>query len=130
MSLPRVVVINDDPGFLDLVQDLVTDTRSYEVEVFEKGLGAVERLKEISPDVIVLDVRLEYDRLGSHVLEGIRRNPILRRVPVIVCTADSGFLERHQVQLKRLQSDWIEKPFDIDDLLQKIDRAIANAGAN
>jgi CheY-like chemotaxis protein len=126
MERPNVVVINDDPAFLDLIQDLVSDSRSYNVVTINMGMGAVERLRETSADAIVLDVRLEYDRLGYHVLEGIRRDPSLQGTPVIVCTADAEFLEHYKDQLQRLDADWLEKPFQIEDLLGKIDAALAN----
>lgn len=129
MTFPSIVVINDDPDFLDMIQDLVADSRHYKVQVIQQGMGAVERLKQASPDVVVLDVRLEYDRLGYHVLEGMRRDQNLEQTPVIVCTADTDFLEQYQLHLRQLDSDWLEKPFRIEDLLRKIDDAIARSDA-
>lgn len=127
MTRPQITVINDDPDFLDLIQDLVEDTRNYNVHVMVQGLGAIEQLKGMAPDVVVLDIRLEYEKLGYHILEGIRRDPKLQQIPVIVCTADTVFLETHQGQLRKLGTDWLEKPFDINDLLKKIDAAVARA---
>lgn len=124
MTFPHIVVINDDPNFLELIQDLVTDTRNYQVDVIQQGMGAVEALKSRSPDVVVLDIRMEYGRLGYHVLEGMRRDPNLCPVPVIVCTADTEFLDQYRPQLQRLNADWLEKPFQINDLLAKVDSAI------
>lgn len=124
MARPCVVVVNDDPAFLDLIQDLVADSRNYEVAIIQEGMGAVERLKRMSPDVVILDIRMEYDRIGYHVLEGIRRDQRLERVPVIVCTADTQFLEEYRERLRQLNSDVLEKPFLIEDLLAKVDRAV------
>lgn len=130
MAPPRIVFVNDDPDFLDLIQDIVADSRKYEVCIIQQGMGAVTRLSELSPDVIVLDVRLEYSRLGYHLLEAIRRNSHLHDTPVIICTADRGFLEDYAQRLQELDCDWLEKPFAIDDLLTKLDRTISSYGTS
>lgn len=130
MTPPRIAIVNDDPAFLDLIQDLVADSRKYETCIIQHGMGAITHLTELSPDVIILDVRLEYARLGYHLLEAIRRNSQLHTTPVIICTADRGFLEDYEQLLRELDCDWLEKPFEIDDLLTKLDHTISNHGTS
>lgn len=127
MSLPVIAIVNDDPSFLELVQDLIEDSRKYDVKVFQQGMGAVQHLRAIKPDVVVMDIRMEYARLGYHVIEGIRRDEGLKHLPIIVCTADAGFLEQYADRLEELGTDTLEKPFQIEDLLKKIDSAIQNS---
>lgn len=127
MSRPVIAVVNDDPSFLELIQDLIEDSRKYDVKVFQHGMGVVQHLRTAEPDVIVMDIRLEYARLGYHIIEGIRRDEGLKRLPIIVCTADAGFLEQYADRLEELGTETLEKPFQIEDLLKKIDSAIQDS---
>jgi CheY-like chemotaxis protein len=124
VGLPVIAVVNNDPDFLDLIQDLIEDSRRYDVRVFQHGMGVADKLRTIDPDVIVLDVRLEYSRLGYHLLESFRRDPRLQAVPVIVCTADTDFLEQYSERLTELGATVLRKPFDLNDLLSLIDGAL------
>jgi DNA-binding response OmpR family regulator len=124
MDRPRIAVINDDPVFLELLQDFIQDARQYDVDALQQGMGAVDRLRSLTPDVVVIDIRLEYGRLGYHILEAMRRDNQLCSVPVIVCTADSRFLDEYATRLAELNVDTLAKPFDLDDLLDKLDAAL------
>jgi two-component system, sensor histidine kinase ChiS len=126
---PLVAVIDDDPEFLDLVRQIIEDEREYRVVTAIQGQGAIDFLLQHRPDVVILDIRLETPRLGAEILRSMRRHARLQHAPVIVCTADHRFLCENEAELRALRSEWLPKPFDIEDLLSKIDRALDSSGS-
>jgi CheY-like chemotaxis protein len=125
---PLVAVIDDDPEFLALVHQIIDEERSYPVVATVHGQEAIAFLQQRRPDVVILDVRMETPRLGVEILRSMRRDAGLQHVPVIVCTADQRFLCENEAELRALRSEWLPKPFDIEDLLSKVDQAVRNAG--
>jgi DNA-binding response OmpR family regulator len=80
----RVLYVDDDPILREFAQvHLTTDVAS--VAVAEDGLAALERMEEVRPDVVLLD--LEMPRMdGFEVLRRLRAETAYERLPVIVAT--------------------------------------------
>jgi CheY-like chemotaxis protein len=78
----------------------------------------------VQPDLIILDIRLEHAETGWTVLECLRLDPKTTTIPVIVCSADSAFLREKALSLQQLRCDILEKPFDLDMLLEKVARSL------
>lgn len=89
---PRVLVIDDEPDFLELAR-LVLEGAGFEVECARTAGEAVARAVRRPPDVILLDILLPGVD-GLEILETLRSEPETARVPVLACTAlgqrDSG----------------------------------------
>ncbi len=126
--MARIAVINDDTAFLQLMLDLLTD-EGYDVSLHIEGAGAHHQVREESPDLIILDIRLEQPDSGWMVLEMVRLDPRTVHIPVIVCSADSVQLQTKREMLREQRCEILEKPFDLDALLQLIARLIGPPGA-
>jgi DNA-binding NarL/FixJ family response regulator len=91
------------------------------------GIAAIAKLKEVKilPDLIVSDIMM--DMLdGFGLMEVIAGNSKFKHIPVIFLSAKSGKLEK----LKGLglgAIDFVEKPFSIEILIQKIESILTNA---
>ncbi len=117
--MARIAVINDDTAFLQLMLDLLTDV-GYDVTLHKEGAAAHQQVRQESPDLIVLDIRLERPDSGWMVLEMIRLDPTTKHIPVIVCSADSQQLQTKQSMLQDQGCQTLEKPFDLDKLLDLV----------
>jgi CheY-like chemotaxis protein len=86
---PRVVVINDNPDFLDLMGDLLHDER-YPVTLIDGDRpNTLELIEAALPQALIIDLRLGSDELhGWDVLKQVRSHATLSRLPTIVCSAD------------------------------------------
>jgi DNA-binding response OmpR family regulator len=112
----RISVINDFEPFLDVMQRLLHE-HGYEVDIVHESSIAEEQVKAFKPDLIVLDLRLEKPDTGWQLLELFRLDPELAALPVIVCSADLGSLQEHQAAFERQGIRSLEKPFNLDELL-------------
>ena len=123
MTGQTIAVVNNDTDFLNLMDELLT-LEGYRTIVCREGERAYALMKEVRPALIVLDIRLEHAESGWTILELLRLDPATTKIPVIVCSADTPFLREKAPALHQLHCDILEKPFDLDMLLEKIDRAL------
>jgi CheY-like chemotaxis protein len=120
---PLVAVVDDDTAYIELLCELLAD-EGMRVECFMNSGEAYHELARIRPDVIVLDVRLERPEAGWQLLEMLRLDRVTARIPVVVCSADAKFLREKGEQLRAHYAEPLEKPFVIDELLEKIGLAL------
>ena len=87
MKTKRILVVDDDR---DLVQTTKTflEARGYEVSTAYSGVEARDELARQRPDLVVLDIMMDYDTDGFNVAYKLRNEPETERIPVIIT---SGF---------------------------------------
>ena len=94
----------------------------FETVIAEDGEQALERLAEMTPDVVLLDMNLP--RIdGWTVCERVRANPQLAATPIIALTAHAMAEDRDRA-LAAGCDDYATKPIDFPELLAKIGRLI------
>jgi CheY-like chemotaxis protein len=83
----------------------------------------IESARRHRPDLILLDVHLP-DMKGDEVLALLRAEPALSDIPVVVISADAT---AHRIDrlLSAGASAYVTKPIDVDQLLQILDRFLA-----
>lgn len=119
----RIAVINDDTVFLTLLHDLLSG-EGYDTHLFQEGDAAYKKVRDLDPDAIVLDIRMESPASGWKVLELFKLDPVLTGKPIIVCSADLLQLQDRAVYLKSKGCEILPKPFDLDDLLALLHRLV------
>lgn len=82
---PALLVVDDDPDIREVLQ-LVLASRGYEVALAEDGLDALEKLREIRPCLILLDLMMPR-MSGFDFLEERSRRAELASIPVVVVSA-------------------------------------------
>jgi len=122
---PRILVINDDTAFLQLMEQLLDDD-GYEAEALKSTHKALEHIKERRPALIVLDVRINNEEAGLLLLDLITLDPETRAIPVIIASANLQALAGREEELEAKGIYVIAKPFDIDDLGALIRHALRN----
>ncbi|MGI8856601.1 MAG: response regulator [Thermomicrobiales bacterium] len=119
MAKPLIAVVNDDTIFLELMHDLLTE-EGYRTAIWKEGDTAYEMIKEHRPILVVLDIRMERPDTGWMVLELMRLDPATAKIPVIICSADTERIRAKEAYLRGKNCDILEKPFLLEDLLDKV----------
>jgi two-component system alkaline phosphatase synthesis response regulator PhoP len=125
MPNARVLLVEDEPGLqLALTDRLVAE--GYLVETAEDGTTAVRRATGEPFDVILLDVMLP-GRDGFDVAKTVRQQGV--RTPILMLTARSQVVDR-VVGLKLGADDYLTKPFEMVELLARIEALLRRAPAS
>jgi len=126
----NILLIEDNPGDVRLTQEAFKEGRmEVDMSVVMDGVEAVKFLKKqekyqeaVTPDLVLLDLNLpKMD--GREVLEVIKSDPKLKRIPVVVLTtsnAEQDILKSYNLHV----NCYINKPVDFDkffDIIQKIE---------
>ena len=129
----RILVLDDRANLLALLR-MVLEEENYDVSVLQQGRGAVERIRENPPDLIILDLRLA-DASGLDILESLRAQDATSDIPVIIYTA--AVIEAESVTnliasnpTRYTNVSVLQKPSELDDLLNRVQNAFATAEAN
>ena len=120
--LPRVLVVEDEDNIAIALEFLIT-REGYGHDRVASGAEALPRIRDTRPDLVLLDVMLP-EVSGYEICEGIRTDPALARVKVLMMTARGSALERRKGM--ELGADgFISKPFELQDLRAEVRRLLA-----
>ena len=126
----NILLIEDNPGDVRLTQEAFKEGRmAVNLSVVMDGVEAIRYLRKegefgeaIRPDLILLDLNLPR-RDGREVLEDIKADDELKRIPVVVLTTSNA--EQDVLRTYSLHANcYINKPVDFDqffDVIQKIE---------
>jgi len=124
MSKARLLIVEDDFDISNMLR-IYFSGQSYDVDVAPRGSAALEKTRQNLPHLIILDIMLP-DIDGFEVCRILRTNTRTSHVPIIFLTQKD---ERHD-KLQGLElgaDDYITKPFDIEELKLRVQRAIQRA---
>jgi DNA-binding response OmpR family regulator len=114
----RILVVDDDPGILDVVSYALREA-GYEVETRTDGPGALEAAQGRDYDLLVLDLMLP-GMSGTDVCRKLREEG--QMLPVVMLTAKDAELDR-VLGLELGADDYVSKPFSSAELVSRV-RAI------
>ncbi len=117
----KVFLVDDDALILSMLSRALK-REGYEVETDESGEQVVSRMRSLSPDVVLLDIRLP-GRSGMEILEEIVGSGM--DAQVIMLTADDTAETAIQA-MKRGAVDYLTKPFNLDEVVLVIGKVIEN----
>ncbi len=123
-SCGHVLVIDDNEEILSTLTIILTK-KSYQVSVQSRMDDWQETITEINPDLILLDKCLGWMD-GCELCKGLKSNKQLSRIPVIMFSA---YNKRREECLLSGANDFLEKPFQMQHLLQAIDLRLWEAKA-
>ena len=107
----RVLLIDDDPTNLEFMRQLV-HLEGHELACAADGTQGIALARQIRPDLIICDVIMPH--LGGWaVLETVRADPELARVPIVLFSAAMNELWR-AVALSRGANEVLAKPFNLE----------------
>jgi DNA-binding response OmpR family regulator len=119
----KVLIIDDEVAFTNIVKLTLEAKENYEVFVENDPLKAIAAARKFWPDIIVLDVVMpELD--GGEVHTKLKADPILKRIPIIFLTAIVRQKEVDEHQGMIGGSFYLAKPVSADGLMKAIDEHI------
>ncbi len=123
MANPKVLVVDDDPGILQLIS-IRLEAMGYNVTAVESAEKALASMSVVRPDIVVTDLRME-GMDGLALFDAIHEsNPAL---PVIILTAH-GTIPEAVDATKRGVFSFLSKPFDGKALVEHINKALTLSG--
>ena len=116
-----ILVVDDEADIRTLIGDILSD-EGHGVRLAWDSETALTEINRAAPDLIVLDIWLKDSRLdGIDILKKVKRdNPA---IPVVIISGH-GNIEIAVAAIKQGAYDFIEKPFNIDQLMVVIGRAL------
>ncbi|MET3113854.1 DNA-binding response OmpR family regulator [Pedobacter sp. CG_S7] len=111
----KIMIADDDPGILDAVEAML-EFGGYEVNSTSNGATVLE-MKDSFPDLLLLDIWMSGTD-GRDVCKQLKSKELTKDMPIIMISASTE-LERSAKEAGA--DDFLEKPFDMEELLQKID---------
>jgi two-component system, OmpR family, alkaline phosphatase synthesis response regulator PhoP len=119
----RILVIDDEPNIVQTLQDRL-EMNCYRVVTACNGRDGLEKAIREKPDIILLDVIMPIMD-GHEMLEHLRTTEEGKDVPVIMLTARSQNNDIARATACGIE-DYIVKPFDLSELLEKIEGILEN----
>ena len=122
---PRITVVNDNEQFLALMHDLLSQ-EGYDVKVVDGDTATIDGIAATDPDLLVIDLRLGSTApSGWDVLLMARAHEPLRKIPVVLCSADIVELRSRKEEMSSIADVHIlEKPFRIEQAEELVRRLL------
>lgn len=115
----HILVIDDEVEFVDMVKERLK-ANGYIVTTAHDGSEGLGKIRQKQPDLILMDIKMaKMD--GYTTLRRIREDERTKDLPVVMLTAYAGMKELFALEGV---NDFILKPFDDQDLLLRIARAL------
>jgi DNA-binding response OmpR family regulator len=122
MMMAKKILIVDDNALMVDVLTYILISSGYEVIALSNGFEVLNNIKAIHPDLVLLDAILPGIN-GREICQLIKLNKTTSQLPVIMCSGDDTIMD--VLKQKGAPDDILQKPFDIDSLIQKIEIQLA-----
>ena len=117
-----ILIVDDDPMACDLQQRHLM-RHHYDVVCAASGADAIQKINELRPDLVLLDVMLS-DMSGWQVLTYIKSQPHLVHIPVIMLT----MIDEKNTAYSLGATSYLSKPIDWEKLVETVNKTVRRAG--
>jgi DNA-binding response OmpR family regulator len=126
MLRKHVVAVNSEPDFLEVIRTLLHEER-YNVTTTNHVTTTFESIVALNPDLVIIDLLFGRDTSWELFLR-VSCDPLTAELPLIVTSTDEILLERaRETALDGATRDYLLKPFELDDLVAKVQALIGVA---
>ncbi len=119
--MARVVVIEDEPDLLDIIQYNLAKA-GHRVHVASTAEAGLQLVRACVPDAVLLDLMLP-DCPGTTVCTALKREPRTQDTPIIMVTAKGEEVDRI-VGLELGADDYVVKPFSVRELVLRLNAVL------
>lgn len=117
---PTIVIADDDPDILDAMK-MMLELYDFTVETIADGV-VLPKLKELQPQLLFLDIRMS-GADGRTICKELKAEAMTKHIPVVMISANSNL----KSSVKEAgANDYLAKPFDMNDLLNKVEKFVSN----
>ncbi|MCK5112746.1 MAG: response regulator [Thermoplasmatales archaeon] len=119
--MKKIMVVDDNPDHLHSIKQTIENMDDdYRVTCASSGIRCLKLLENNEiPDLILLDIMMP-KMSGWEIFYRLKENQLWKNIPVVFCTARSDQMANDTGSF--LGDDYIEKPFDIEDLEKRIEK--------
>ncbi|RLF27322.1 MAG: two-component system response regulator [Thermoplasmata archaeon] len=112
-----ILVVDDEPDIQESVKTIL-ERANYNVVVASDGKDCLEKMRTIKPDLILLDI----------MMPGIPTKEIIRKITdtkiIFLSVVRTSEIEKEDLLRQENIVDFIQKPFDVNDLLERIRKVL------
>jgi excisionase family DNA binding protein len=119
----RVMIVDDEPDIVEVLEKILEDEAKYEVEVARGGFAAGVIAEKFRPHVILMDMHLS-DIDGSEVARQVKKNPDLQLTKVIAMSGKMTDPESKGVLANGFDG-FLRKPFHVRQVIEAIEDSMA-----
>lgn len=114
-TMSKILVVDDDLDIL-VVMEILLSMKGFDVDVTAKWENTFDKIRSFKPDLILLDVLISGND-GRNLCKQLKSKPETKHIPVIMFSAHPSAAASIN---EYGADDFIAKPFDVNDLLQKV----------
>ncbi len=118
-----IAVFDDDVAILVMMRDALTE-EGYDIVVETTADNALAIVLRERPALVILDFWMADRPAGLQTLRLIREHPETSATPILICSADHAALRDYADDWHALGCETLEKPFDLNDLLERVARLV------
>ncbi len=122
--LKKILIADDDPGIVDAVEMMLSFS-GYDVSSTYDGRDALKLSNEQLPDLFLLDIWMSGVD-GRDICRELKENIETRHIPVLMISASNDI---HHSAIDAGADDFMTKPFDMQQLIDKIDSLLNKEGS-
>ncbi len=115
--MKKILIIEDELNIYELIK-FNLETHGFEVDGVQDGALAIDKILDVLPDLIILDLMLP-GKDGISICREIRENAIISYIPIIMLTAKSEEFDK-VLGLEIGADDYITKPFGVKELCARV----------
>jgi DNA-binding response OmpR family regulator len=119
--MPKILIIEDDVDLATVLQ-MNLEVKGYDIVLAHDALQGTSSVHNEKPDLIILDINLPAGG-GLSVLKNIKISVKTKTIPIVVLSGTEDEELKHKV-LHAGITDFIKKPYDLEDLCRRIKSAL------
>ena len=124
MSL--IYIVEDDKSIQE-IEEIALVSAGHNVKCFDNAKTFYDRLDDVVPDLILLDVMLP-DEDGNEIIKKLRSRTATKRLPVIMVTAKTSDMDLVR-GIENGADDYLKKPFSVMELISRVKALIRRTTA-
>jgi DNA-binding response OmpR family regulator len=123
-----ILVVEDDIAVAELIRTLLNDVPGWGATVVHDAAAARKVFDVVKIEALVIDVNLP-GISGIELIELLRGDPTWQEPAILLMSADPTQTKINDAVREGLVTDFLPKPFEVDELVAKLSRAVASRGS-
>ena len=124
MSQKKILIIDDDPSFLEICSAILTES-DYQVDTASNTEEGLKKILSQWPDLLLLDIMMATMDEGLNFATALKQRGDLRRLPIMIVSAapdvEKGYKRTVEQDMDWISADiFMEKPINPQDLLHNV----------
>jgi DNA-binding response OmpR family regulator len=120
----KILIVDDDPDYARATR-VILESKNYKVEVAHNRNEAFDKIKEVKPDLILLDIMMDRLDDGFTICYKLKHDATLKHIPVFSIssiTEKTGFKFNPKTDGEYFEADdYAQKPIEAKELLRRVD---------